>query len=161
MQLHVNDDEEEIIEQDSRFSKSNYGSRKNYSIESAILEKRLVFDSSLLTNNLIIHHLTDLKSCYNHQLVNIGGLIEESVSRDGNVMQLILKLIPRWKHYISIVFGISEEYYSEENEILAGTGQENKFLGDLCIDMLYLIISIIEKKHLGIIIKDLIEEIDK
>ena len=39
MQLYLNNDEEEIIGQDSRFSKSNYRSRKNYSIESAILEK--------------------------------------------------------------------------------------------------------------------------
>ena len=30
---------EEIIENDDRFSKANYRSRQNYSIESAILEK--------------------------------------------------------------------------------------------------------------------------
>ena len=92
--MYLNDDEEEMIEKDSRFSKSNYRSRKNYSIESAILEKQLVFDSSLLSSNMTIYYLMDLKSCYNHQLANIGRLIEESVSRDRNVMQLISKLIP-------------------------------------------------------------------
>ena len=44
MRIYLEDLDEEIIESDDRFSKSNYGSRKNYSIETAILEKRLTFD---------------------------------------------------------------------------------------------------------------------
>ena len=37
MRMCLNDDKEEKIEHDERFSKANYGSRKNYSIESAML----------------------------------------------------------------------------------------------------------------------------
>ena len=37
MRIHLNADREEVIENDNRFSKANYGSRKNYSIETAIL----------------------------------------------------------------------------------------------------------------------------
>ena len=84
MRACFSDDEEEKIEYDEKFSKANYGSRKNYSIESAILEKRLVFDDSLLSNKKTMHRLTDLKSCYYRQLVNIGGLTEESIGRDRN-----------------------------------------------------------------------------
>ena len=36
MRIHLRADKEELIENDRRFSKSNYGSRKNYSIETAI-----------------------------------------------------------------------------------------------------------------------------
>ena len=43
MRIFLNSDKEEIIKRDLRISKVNYGSRKNYSIETAILEKRLVF----------------------------------------------------------------------------------------------------------------------
>ena len=38
--------EEELIKNNNRFSKENYSLRKNYSIESAMLEKRLILDNS-------------------------------------------------------------------------------------------------------------------
>ena len=38
MRIQLSSGGEEKIEKDSRFSKSNYGSRKNYAIESAILQ---------------------------------------------------------------------------------------------------------------------------
>jgi len=37
---------QEKIEVDQRLSKCNYKSRRNYSIEMAILEKRLIYDTS-------------------------------------------------------------------------------------------------------------------
>lgn len=77
MRIYLDDEIEEKIESDERFSKSNYGSRKNYSIETAILEKRLTFDNSLLSGKSTIYHLTDLQSCYDRQLANIGGIVEE------------------------------------------------------------------------------------
>ena len=60
MRMYLGEEEEEVIEGDTRFSKSNYGSRKNYSIEPALLEKRLIFDQSLLSYKLTIYSLTDL-----------------------------------------------------------------------------------------------------
>ena len=58
--LDYDDDEEEKIESDDRFSKSNYVSRKNYSIETTTLEKKLTFNDSLLSGKLTTCHLTDL-----------------------------------------------------------------------------------------------------
>ena len=60
MRIYLEDLDEEMIESDDRFSKSNYGLRKNYSIETAILEKRLTFDHSLISSKPTIYHLTDL-----------------------------------------------------------------------------------------------------
>ena len=71
-----------MIEKDERLLKANYGSQKNYSIESAILEKRLIYDSCLLQNAPSIHNLIDLQLYYNHQLVNIGNIIKESVRKN-------------------------------------------------------------------------------
>ena len=48
------------IEKDLRLSKCNYGSQKTYSIENAILKKRLIYDSSRLSGETIVHNLTDL-----------------------------------------------------------------------------------------------------
>ena len=64
MRIYLNNKEREVIEKDSKISKSNYGSRKNYSIKIVLLEKRLVMDNILLTCNPTIYHLTDLKLYY-------------------------------------------------------------------------------------------------
>ena len=81
IRLFLGGEDKELIEDDHRFSKANYGSRKNYSIDSAILEKRLVIDNSILSGKLTIYHLTDLKACYDRQLAEVGGILEESVGR--------------------------------------------------------------------------------
>ena len=60
MRMHLEDSEEEMIKSDDRSSKSNCSSRTNYSIETAMLEKRLTFDQNLLSAKLIACHLTDL-----------------------------------------------------------------------------------------------------
>ena len=125
MRIFLGEEVEEMIENDSRFSTANYGSRKNYSIESALLEKRLIFDNSMLSGKMTIYTITDLQSCYDRQLAEIGGILEESVGRDRAAMKIISKVIPNWKHYICTGFGISKFYYGRENDRLAGTGQGN------------------------------------
>ena len=111
MRIYLGGDDEEMIENDNRFLKANYGSRKNYSIESTILEKRLIMDNSLLSRKLAIYYLTDVQACYNWQLAEVSGILEESVGRDRKVLKLIAKVIPNWNHYISTSFGISNTYY--------------------------------------------------
>jgi len=122
MRIYLGDEEEEMIEHDSRFSRANYGSQKNYSIESAILEKRLIFDNSMISGKDTMYAITDLQSCYDRQLAEIGGIVEESVGRDRAAIKLITKVIPNWRHYIRTGFGISNEYYGGEYDQLAGTG---------------------------------------
>ena len=48
MRIQLNTNSKELIEKDHCFSIANYGSRKNYVIEAAMLKKRLVFDNSLI-----------------------------------------------------------------------------------------------------------------
>ena len=57
-------DREELIEGNDCFSIANYGSQKNYSIETAILQKRLIFYHSLLEIKPTVCDFTDLQSCY-------------------------------------------------------------------------------------------------
>ena len=63
------------IERDKRVSKNNFGSRPDYSIESAILYKRLVYDNSKLTNEVIVYNMTDLEACYDRQLALIESIV--------------------------------------------------------------------------------------
>ena len=67
------------IEVDNQISKYNYRSRKLYSIEIGILEKRLIYDYSRMSGKITVHNLTDLKLYYDCQLSNFTSIIEESI----------------------------------------------------------------------------------
>ena len=51
---------------DDRLFKFNHRLRKNYLIQNALLEKRLLCNSSYYTQLPTVHVITDLKACYNH-----------------------------------------------------------------------------------------------
>ena len=149
VRMHLGDDEEETIENDCRFSKANYGSRRNYSIETALLEKRLIFDNSLLSGKETIYTITDLQACYDRQLAEIGSIVEESAGRDRAAVKLMSKVMPNWQHCVRTGHGISVSYYGGEFDKLAGTGQGNRFSGDVCRDTSCLILKVIENENLG------------
>jgi len=64
MRIFIGVKSKKLIEKDTRFFTANYRSRKNYSVESVILEKRLIYNSSLSQNTPLIHNLTDLQLYY-------------------------------------------------------------------------------------------------
>ena len=69
----------ENYENDDRMSNHDYGSRKGHSIESASLEERLMFDLPKKIEKPNAHTMSDLEVCYDRQLPNIGGILEDSV----------------------------------------------------------------------------------
>ena len=93
MRIFFLKEDKENIENDKRISKVNYRSCKNYSIKSVILEKRIIFNNSLLITKLTIYNLIDLQSYYNSQLANIRSIIEESIGRNRNAVTLFTKIM--------------------------------------------------------------------
>ena len=79
IRIYIGDCNEKNIEKDSRLLQFNYGLKKSYSIDKAILEKRLMYDTSVRDSKPIIHNISDLKACYGRQLSNIGCMVQESV----------------------------------------------------------------------------------
>ena len=140
----------ERIEDDERVSKCNFGSRQGYSVESAILEKRLLYESNIFTEEKVVHTISDLAACYDRQLANLCCLAEETVGVERNPCIVFLKLIPHFHHYVSTSFGISNLRYGGEDELLAGTGQGNVLSGNACRDLLCLIFKRLEKDELGV-----------
>ena len=59
------------------------------------------------TNKLYIHIITNLEACYDRQLANIGGIVEEVVGVNRNVIRTIIKDLLVLKHYIYTGFRIS------------------------------------------------------
>ena len=57
----------------------NYGSRLKYSINNAILEKRLLYNQAKIIMEPTVHNITDLEACYDNQNAMLGGLVLESI----------------------------------------------------------------------------------
>ena len=55
---------EKKIETDDRLSQHGYGSRKGFSIESALLEKRLLLDNAKRAGHKMMYLMSDLEACY-------------------------------------------------------------------------------------------------
>ena len=49
-------------------------------------------------NKLYIHVITNLEACYDRQLANIGGIVEEVVGVNRNVIRTITKALLVLKH---------------------------------------------------------------
>ena len=76
--------------------------------------------------------------------------MEEAAGRSRKAMCLFTKIMPEFEHYINTGYGISHISYGGKENQLAGTGQGNKFSGDMCRDISCLIIKQIENQGLGI-----------
>ena len=144
---------ERKLEKDKRLSKHNHGSRKGYSVESALLEKRLMFDYAKRTEQETGHMVSDLVSCYDRQLPNTWGIVEESIGVNRNMMLLLGKVLPKCNHCIGTAHGISSNYHGGVTEDLGGTGQGNVFSGNACRDVSCLIFKELENEKKGVIIK--------
>ena len=102
--------------------KANYGSRKNYSIETAALEKRLVFDSSMISLENTIYAFADLKAHYDCKLLKLGSMIEEVLVRDRNAMFMFAKTLPILQRHTCTRCRISENWHGGTSSKLAETG---------------------------------------
>ena len=154
MRIYIGERNSRNIEDDSRLSKFNYGSRANYSIETAILEKRLMYDAAVRDGKPMIHNISDLKACYDRQLPNIGCMVQEAVGVNREASKVFAKVLPIMQHHVCTDFGISKNFYGSKVEKLGGTGQGNSVSGAICRDTSCLIFKYLEDKNLGAMLKD-------
>ena len=138
------------IENDSRLSKFNFGSRKWYSIESAILEKRLMYDTSRYSGEPTVHLFSDLDSCYDRQIPMLAGIVEESLGVNRSAIKVICDTVSKFKHFTCTGYGISNEYYGGDLESLTGTGQGNMLSGAVCRDQSCFVFKKVERMKKGV-----------
>ena len=89
------------------------------------------------------YNLTNLKLCYNRQLLNLGSIIQELASRNRYTIELFANVM--LKHTTKI---------KRKEDYLIKVDQGNRFLDNLCQDASYLIIRDTEKKNLGTFFKN-------
>lgn len=140
------------IEFDDRISKYNFGSRKGCSVENAILEKRLIYESNLFNQKQTVHTLSDLEACYDRHLPHMGYMVEEAVGVERTPAIIFSKLVPRFQHQLCTSYGVSDIVYGGDEDILGGSGQGNVVSGNMCRDQSCIIFRKLEKDKLGILI---------
>ena len=113
---------EGFIEKNNRISKFNFGSRKFFSIEEAILEKRMIYKNSKWTGKQILHVIMDLAAYYDRQLANIESLVVESIGVERKMAKLIAKVIPAFKYNICTSYVISKLTYENKKDHHGGMG---------------------------------------
>ena len=112
-----------------RLSKANYGNRKHYNIQTAILEKSLIHDLASVTHLPTIHYIDDRKSCYDRKLSEIGKLTERSFGMHRSEVSFLCRILKNFNHYLLTAYGISDNFYGGYYDQLGGTGQENVLSG--------------------------------
>ena len=71
-----------VIKRDVRLSKFNYWSRRNYLIEEALLEKKLIYDSAMREESITAYTIIDLQVYYNRKFPNLCRIVEKAVGMD-------------------------------------------------------------------------------
>ena len=94
----------------------------------------MILYHSLLETKPRAYNFTDLQSCYDQQLVNVGSVVEESVGLNRSAMKLFTKLMPNFERHASTGHGVSNTYYRGEEEKLEETGQGKNSLAT-CVVM--------------------------
>ena len=109
MRIFKGDWAEDKIENDERTSKLNHQSRRNCTINNAILEKWLMCDLSIRDSKLMIRNLLDLEACYNRQLPNIRCAAKEVLRVERESAKLFVQMLLVMNNHTCVSFRISED----------------------------------------------------
>ena len=91
----------------------------------SVIGEKIDFDLAKKTEEPSACTMSDLEACYDRQLLNIGGVVEESVGANREAIKLITKVLPRCNYFIGTTYGVSKDSYGGMNASLGGTGQGN------------------------------------
>ena len=61
-----------------------------------------------------MYFASDLEACYDRQLPELCGLVEESLGANRKVCKLVSKILPRLEHCIGTINGVSKNKHGGE-----------------------------------------------
>ena len=71
--------------------------------------------------------MSDLEACYDRPSPNVGGIVKESNGVNTETIKIVTKVLPRCKHCIVAVHGVSIEIYGGMNKLMRGIGKGHFF----------------------------------
>lgn len=114
----------EIVEE-NKLNLSQYA-RKKATTMSALVEKRLIIDSVVLTRNDCVWIVSDMTACYDRHIREIAELLLTSHGVNEDAAATIVKALGEMQTHVQTSFGVSKQIYkSTEEEPQHGTGQGN------------------------------------
>ena len=93
-----------------------------------------MFDHAKKTEELNVHTMSDLEACYDVQIPELCGLVEEQIGVNRKLINLLTKALPRFEHNAGMVNGVSVDEHSGKHYLLGGIEQGNIFSGVACLD---------------------------
>ena len=66
-----------------------------------------MFDHAKKTEELNVHAMSDLESCYDSKIPELCGLVEEPIRANRKLINFLTKVLPRLEHHAENVNGIS------------------------------------------------------
>ena len=76
--------------------------------------KRLIFDLTKRAGAQVAWTTSDLEACYDRELTNIGSIVEEFIGLIREAINLVIKLLPRCKHFIIALIAMSLLFWKNE-----------------------------------------------
>ena len=114
----------EIVEE-NKLNLSQYA-RKKATTMSALVEKRLMLDSAVLTRDDCVWLVSDMTACYDRHIREIGEVLLTSHGVNEDSAATLIKALGEMKTHVQTSFGVSKgSYRSTEDEPQYGTGQGN------------------------------------
>ena len=74
----------------------------------------MIYDIRQYNSETRVHLFSDLEACYDRQIPEIDRIIEESTGVDRKAIQLIIKTVETFAHFVRTGFRISKRSYGEK-----------------------------------------------
>ena len=71
---------------------------------------------------LNVHTISYLEACYDSQIPELRGLVEESIGDNLRVIKLVTKVLPIFEHHTETANGVCTDKYGGKNYLLGGAG---------------------------------------
>lgn len=106
-------------------NKCQYARRKE-TMMNALVEKRLIIESSILTRKDPVWLVSDMSACYNRHIKELGQFMLESHRVNADGAETLMKVIVEMETQVQTSFGRSKNSHKTTEDItLYGTGQGN------------------------------------
>ena len=85
--------------------------RKKATTMSALVEKRLILDSAVLTQDNCVWLVSDMTACYDRHIREIGEVLLTSHGVNEDSAATLIKALGKMQTHVQTSFGVSEESY--------------------------------------------------
>jgi hypothetical protein len=127
-----------------------WGSRSGRMCSDVVLLKHFTYLMSHMTKTTLGTFDNDAKSCYDRIVVNLAMLISRTMGMTRDAAGLHAEFLRQAEYHLKTQMGITDEFYSNDADVIHGTGQGSRASPALWVIISSVIIALIRKKSDGV-----------